>query len=364
MGMDIAGIGLALPPHHISQTEAANISSRCCCNGEDQRRRLIDLYRRSGVKRRHSVLLTHSDGPVEQRQSFLRRSVNGSDYGPSTQERMRHYEIHAAPLAIEAVRAALADAQTEAGSVTHLVTVSCTGFSAPGFDLALVRELRLNPNVARTHVGFMGCHGALNGLRVARAFVDADHSARVLLCAVELCSLHHASGWNLERVIANSLFADGAAAVVGQAARSYGSTFWRLVASGSTVIPESDDAMSWRVSNHGFEMTLSRRVPELIRRHIAGWLHGWLEQHGYSIRRIRSWAIHPGGPRILDACRDALELKEDQLDDSRAVLEDCGNMSSPTVLFILDRLRRQHGGLPSVALGFGPGMAVEAALFA
>ena len=359
MGLTIAGIGTALPMHAIDQADAAEIARRFCCDGDPQRRTITELYGRSGVKRRHSVLLQSSNGPIEGRQSFFRPRATEHDGGPTTEERIQSYEQHAPQLALKAAHDALQDAALSPEAVTHLITVSCTGFSAPGFDLSLIRQLRLSPGVSRTHLGFMGCHGALNGLRIARAFAEAEPAACVLLCAVELCSLHHACGGSLDKIIANSLFADGAAAVVCRAAPTQG---WNLVASGSAIIPDSEDAMSWRITNHGFAMTLSRRVPELIHRHLGRWMNWWLRQNQLSVDRIGCWAIHPGGPRILDAVSKALELDQTQLAESRAVLEELGNMSSPTTLFIMDRLRRRRAPLPCVALGFGPGMAVEAAL--
>ena len=147
---------------------------------------------------------------------------------------MRKYEEEAGALAVAAARKALGDARVAPDRVTHLVTVSCSGFYAPGFDIALIKQLGLSADVARTHVGFMGCHGSLNGLRVAQAFVAADPAACVLLCAVEMCSLHHQYGWNSEQIVANALFADGAGAVVGVAGDAPSDVLYQVVASGST----------------------------------------------------------------------------------------------------------------------------------
>src|SRR5262249_34184924 len=139
------------------------------------------------------------------------------DRGPTTAERLRVYAEEAGPLALRAARSALTKAGVDAGQVSHLVTVSCTGFFAPGVDADLIAGLKLSPSVQRTNVGYMGCHGALNGLRVARAYAEADPDAVVLTCAVELCSLHYHYGWDAGRIVANAIFADGAAAVVGRA---------------------------------------------------------------------------------------------------------------------------------------------------
>jgi predicted naringenin-chalcone synthase len=259
-------------------------------------------------------------------------------------------------------------AAIEAQRITHLITVSCTGFQAPGVDLALIHQLGLDAGVQRTHVGFMGCHGALNGLRVAQAFVEADAEAVVLLCAVELCSLHLYYGWDPEKVVANALFADGAAALVATARPANPGPAPRpdpglcLHASGSTVIPHTAELMHWQIGNHGFEMGLSPRVPEAVAGQLRPWLERWLQPRGIQLADIASWAMHPGGPRILHTCAAALLLEPKQIAASQAVLQEHGNMSSTTILFILDRLRHQAAPGPCLALAFGPGLCAEVAL--
>lgn len=356
--MIIAGIGTATPPHRISSVDAAEIAQGLARQPAETRRLFHALYRRSGVATRHSAVLEASDGELNARQSFF-----GPDE-PTTRARMGRYEAEAGPLAVSAARSALDDAAIEPGRVTHLVTVSCTGACAPGFDADLIRGLGLPRDVARTHVGFMGCHGLLNGLRAAHAFVASDPAAVPLVCAVELCSLHHQYEGDAEQIVANALFADGAGAVVGAAAGRSSAPVdaYHLVANGSTIIDDSDDAMSWRVGDRGFVMTLSPRVPELIARRLRPWLEGWLAGHDLGLDSVGSWAVHPGGPRIVSAVGEALDLVPAMLLPSRRVLEEFGNMSSPTILFILDRLRRAGAPRPCVSLAFGPGLAVEAAL--
>jgi predicted naringenin-chalcone synthase len=209
----------------------------------------------------------------------------------------------------------------------------------------------------------MGCHGAINGLRVARAYAEADHAARVLLCAVELCALHYHYCWDPKKMVANALFADGAAALVGAAGTAAPDGVWQAAATGSCLFPNSDEAMTWNIRDHGFEMRLSTRVPDLIGRHLRSWLEAWLGQHGLGPVDVASWAIHPGGPRVLTGVAKCLGLSDSALETSREVLAECGNMSSPTILFILSRLRTRQAPRPCVALGFGPGLVVEAALF-
>jgi predicted naringenin-chalcone synthase len=363
MPLAILGLGTAVPRTAVSRAEGQRIAERI--NGRTPREAawLPHVYAGAGIDRRFfclgsEVVRDALDGTDHSRSPFLPGGPDDHD-GPTTGERMRAYREEAPALASRAAALALERSQVTSAAITHLVTVSCTGFHAPGFDVALIRDLGLAPTTPRTHVGYMGCHGALNGLRVARAFADADPAARVLLCAVELCSLHYHYGFEPQKLIANALFADGAAALVG----AVGGGDWRLVASGSCLIPKSEDAMSWTVGDHGFAMTLSKRVPALIATHLRPWLSEWLANQNVHLDDIASWAIHPGGPRILEAVAESLGLSEAALRPSREVFAAHGNMSSPTVLFILDHLRAHRARRPCVALGFGPGLCAEAALF-
>ncbi len=354
MSFSIWGLGTALPELHATQERAAGLINRASGYDAEQSLWVESLYRKTGVRHRHLAMLEHIDEILD---------APGHHPGFPTRWRMERYEELAAPLADLAAGRALAAAGVEASEITHLVTVSCTGFAAPGFDLALFDSLGLGPGTQRTHVGFMGCHGALNGLRVARAFAASDRSARVLVCAVELPSLHFRYEPDPRLTVVNALFADGAAAVVGRAEPLDEADAWRLVAGGSALVPGTADSMTWRIGDKGFEMTLSQKVPATIGEHLRPWLVAWLAGHGLAIADVASWAIHPGGPRVLDATEHALGLKAEATLESRAVLADLGNMSSPTILFILDRLRRRGAPRPCVALGFGPGLVIEAALF-
>jgi predicted naringenin-chalcone synthase len=246
--------------------------------------------------------------------------------------------------------------------VTHLITVSCSGFRAPGFDLGLVEELGLPRSVIRTHVGFMGCHGAFNALRLADAFLAADPAATVLICCLEICSIHQQYTPEADQIVANALFSDGAAAVVCRLTGDKADA-WRLEGQASYIVPNTVGFMGWRIGDHGFQMSLSPQVPEVVERELRPHLARWLAERGLEVNEIGAWAIHPGGPRILLACSQSLGLPREALDASREVLATYGNMSSPTILFILDRLRRERPAGPCVALAFGPGLTIEAAIF-
>jgi predicted naringenin-chalcone synthase len=366
MSLALAGFGTAVPATRITQAEGLGIARTLCCRTDEQATWLPGIYTHSGIETRHLAFGTDLirdilEGTRLSGSPFLPTGAP-DDRGPTAGERMRHYAEHAGPLAVRAARAALERSGLGPRDITHLVSVSCTGFRAPGVDVELIKGLGLAPTVPRTHLGFMGCHGALNGLRVARAFVEADPAARVLLCAVELCGLHYHYDWDPQRMIANALFADGAAAVVGVPDATAPAGAWRVAANGACLFPDCEDAMTWTVGDYNFEMTLSKRVPGLIGEGLRPWLEAWLAESGVALQDVASWAVHPGGPRILGAVEEALGLGREQAAASRAVFAEYGNMSSPTVLFILERLWSQGAPGPCVALGFGPGLAAEAAL--
>jgi alpha-pyrone synthase len=365
MPLSLTGLGTAVPTATLNQAEARTVAESLCCETAEQATFIPAIYGGTGITNRHiclgrAVVRDILEGTRTSGSPFLPTGEPG-DRGPTTRERMDVYDREAAPLARKAAAEALVAARVAPGQLTHLVTVSCTGFAAPGFDVALINDLGISPDVARTHVGFMGCHGALNGLRVAHAFA-ADPAARVLVCSVELCSLHYHYGWDPPKVVANALFADGAAAAVCEPAR-IDARGWKLVASGSHLIPEAAAAMTWTVGDHGFGMTLSKKIPDVIARNLRGWLEAWLGQLGHRLSDVKSWAVHPGGPKILDAVAEALHLPDGALWASREILAEYGNMSSATGLFILKRLQDRGATGPCVALGFGPGLNVEAALF-
>ena len=368
MPFTVLGLGTANPPAVVTTAEGLVIARELCDPIVGRSDFLPDVYGKSGVNTRHQVIgrpvvddLVH--GTRVSGSPFL---PSNDPLGPTTAVRMKMYAEHAPPLAVEAAAKALADGGVSAERVTHLVTVSCTGFVAPGLDLALTRGLGLPNTVQRVQVGYMGCHGAINGLRTAAALAS-DPTAVVLTAAVELCSLHYYYGLDADKVVANALFADGAAAVVGVVGDSTsrdreGAGFPNVLATGSCLIPDSSGAMGWVIGDHGFEMKLTKHIPTLIEKNLRPWLAGWLGELGLSVETVGSWAVHPGGPRILSAVEQGLGLPADALNESRGVLADYGNMSSPTVLFIVDRLRKRNAPRPWLLLGFGPGLTAEAAV--
>lgn len=364
MSLVILGIGTATPPRQIAQHDAAELAASFAAMEPGHDRTLAAIYRQTRIRSRGSVLLD-DPGTAGYAQTFYPPVAEAGSGGPPTAVRMNRYAVEAGPLAIAAARRAVADAEIDTRQITHLVTCSCTGFANPGVDLELVGALGLVPNVARTHVGFMGCHGGFNALRVADAYVAADPASVPLVVCVELCSLHFQYGSRGDTVVANSIFADGAAAIVGGHPTRHrpARPAWRVERQWSNILPDSRAEMGWTIGNHGFEMTLSASVPATIARLLPATVAAGLGVSGLSADRIGSWAVHPGGPRVLTAVEESLSLPPDTLTVSRGVLADHGNMSSATILFILERLIRAEAALPCVAMAFGPGLTAELALF-
>ncbi|MDF9276360.1 type III polyketide synthase [Arthrobacter sp. EH-1B-1] len=292
---------------------------------------------------------------------------------PGTKARNEVYAEAGTKLFVEAAQKALDAAEgVEAEDITHVVTVSCTGFFNPGPDYKIVRALGLNPSAQRYHLGFMGCYAAFPALRAAKSFCDADPNAVVLVVSGELCSLHVRSSNNPDTIVGTSLFADGAAAAVITARTDLAPPSGPALSLDffeTTLTPVGEESMAWNIGDEGFEMVLGTYVPHIIDEHIVGALAPLLERDesliGVEYRDIEHWAIHPGGRSILDKVQAKLKLSDDQLVPARETLRDYGNMSSATVMFVLKHILDQPGSDSDeriCSMAFGPGLTVETAL--
>ena len=274
---------------------------------------------------------------------------------PSTGERMRRYEIEAPALAARAVEALEIE---DPGSLTHLIVISCTGLSAPGVDFELIRRFGLDPSIERTVVGFMGCYAAINGLKLARHIVRSEPKARVLLVSLELCTLHLQEAGDLEQVLTFMIFGDGcAAALVTADPQGFALDGFHAV-----MVPQTAEHITWNIGDLGFDMVLSGAVPAGIAEGLRGGAARMLLDR--AVGDVDLWAVHPGGRSVLDAVETALELPGDALAPSREVLRCYGNMSSATILFVLEAmLRDDPAGKNGCAMAFGPGLVAETMLF-
>jgi predicted naringenin-chalcone synthase len=334
-------------------------------------RRLISAaFDASGIEKRYSVVEELSFSAQDGEPMFYDAGT-GQILSPGTGARNEVYIEQATPLYLDAGRKALAAcAGLTADDVTHVITVSCTGFYAPGPDYHVVRGLGLRTSTQRYHLGFMGCYASFPALRAAKAFCDADPDAVVLVISAELCTLHVRSSSDPDTIVANSVFADGAAAAIVTARPAPTDVATLQLDSFETVLtPVGEADMAWKIGEAGFEMVLSSYVPRIIEEHIRGALAPLLAHEpgltGAPYRDIEHWAIHPGGRSILDRVEANLDLRPEQLVPSRSILRDYGNMSSATVLFVLKQILEADTTAEServCAMAFGPGLTVETAL--
>ena len=274
---------------------------------------------------------------------------------------MKLYKQHALPLSIKAAQNCLAEL-TEPLAITHLITVSCTGMSAPGLDLELVEALNLSPHIFRTSVNFMGCYAGIHALKLGKMICDTDAKATVLIVATELCTLHFQQEYTLDNAASSLLFADGSAALLMSNDESK-----KPVASidnfYSTIATKGKEDMAWEISSKGFLMTLSGYVPQLIEHDISALVKAALRKSNLDIGDIGYWCIHPGGKRIIDAIQKQLHLDDDAVRYSRDVLHQYGNMSSATIFFVLKEIctkrKEKNKSAPLLGVAFGPGLTME-----
>jgi predicted naringenin-chalcone synthase len=370
----ILSLGTAVPKYQASQQALGRWMANSFKDHPALGRWLRRVYANSGIETRHACLPDFLDQP------HLSRLAPGRDGADTltTAERMTIYERESVKLGEAAGQQALLDYATSSGSqlssvvnsITHLIVVSCTGFFAPGLDMALAHRLNLPATVQRTLIGFMGCAAGFNGLQTASHIVKGQPSARVLIISVELCSLHIQPGTERENLLSACLFADGAAAcVVGQPSERDGNFF--VVNNFHTRLkPDTADQMVWQIGNHGFALRLSPKIPV----HLAEAAPSAFKYLWKIDAQPRFWAIHPGGKAIVDGLATFFQLQSKQVQASRSVLRRFGNMSSATIFFVLDELRltlsrQTHNGhqasndhrLEGVAIGFGPGLVIEMA---
>lgn len=350
-------VATGVPRHAYPQSAIADIMKRFSAAGDRKQERIISyLYSQSGIETRHSAIADFLPGAPA---GIYYNGTSETILNPTTGARNALYTTEAKRLGAEVACRAV----SSGGKVTHVVTVSCTGFFQPGLDYHLVRTLGLAASVPRFHLGFMGCYGAFPALRLAKTICDADPSANVLVVAVELCTLHLRFDGDTDALLGGSVFADGAGAAL-VSARKPDNGGLILERFDTTLTPTGESDMAWTIGDHGFSMRLSSYVPEILHTNIAEAVAPTLAACGLEVGDVPHWAVHPGGRAIVDKVRNALSLPESSLESSRRVLKDYGNMSAATILFVLDDLTRGSAmatGDPVLAMAFGPGLTVETA---
>lgn len=371
MSAIIQTIATAVPEFSYTQDFARDRMKQWVANPRSKRM-VHAIYNRSGIDTRHSVVGDFHVHEGTETNTLFGFDETGAVLSPTTKQRNDVYADASRRLAVEAARKLLA-ASPDFGpeDVTHLVFASCTGFCNPGPDLHVIRELGLSESVQRYTLGFMGCYAAFPALRMAQQFCEADARSVVMVICLELCSLHLQIDDRVDSLLANSLFADGAAAALVTAdglasdeeiAREHPA--FRLESFASALIPSGEADMAWDIGDHGFNIVLSSYVPDVIAGNVRSLIEQTLKNADFDLTDVTEWAIHPGGRLIIDRVADSLHLPSGATRHSRDVLRRYGNMSSATILFVLKAMLENEpaGDGKTLAIAFGPGLTVETAI--
>ena len=354
-----SAIGTAVPDYKIEQSQIADFMGRMLELNHQDLKELKVLYRASGIRSRFSVLQDFS--PEHQANFFQKHKF------PKISERMKVYQREAPKLVIKAINNCfLNNPLITPKDITHLVTVSCTGMYAPGLDIEIIEKLGLNNQVNRTAINFMGCYGAFNGLKTADNICRANPEANVLVVCIELCTIHLQDSTSSDDLLSGALFSDGSAAVIINSRPNKNQTSIKLNSFFCDLFPDGKKDMSWQIGNFGFEMKLSSYVPSLLGKGINSLLNSLLNSTSIKREEIDLFAIHPGGKRILEVIEMNLNIERSQNKFAFEILKTYGNMSSVTILFVLDLILKQEVNTNKekniIALAFGPGLTMESSL--
>jgi len=351
----IVSIGTSVPAYKHQQNDILDFMQRVYAPGEADKRKLRFLYRQSGIDTRYSVIPDFSL-PASQWQ-FFNPSENLEPFA-SLEHRMQWYRSEAASLSLKAIEQCLEKSSEK--KITHLITVSCTGMSAPGLDIELLGLLQLSPETFHTSVNFMGCYAAIHALKMADAFCKNDAKANVLIVCTELCTLHFQKEYTVDNITSSLLFSDGSAAIlVSGDNEQEGLTISHFY---SLIEAKGKKDMAWQLSSSGFRMTLTSYVADLIESSFDEITTKALVAGGLDKKEITHWCIHPGGKKILEAVHNSLGFTNGQLQYSYDILKQYGNMSSATILFVLkDMMSALDKTRDNRILGaaFGPGLTIE-----
>ncbi len=358
MSAFITDIGTANPAYKIAQDKIAAFMTGAHQLRDGEIDKLTALYRATGIQYRYSVI---EDYGVRNGASFFPKNEALEPF-PTTSSRMKLYQEKAIELSLDAIARLK---QFDPAEVTHLITVSCTGMYAPGLDIDLVKQLGLSSSVERTAINYMGCYAAFNAIKTANALCTADHNAVVLIVCTELCSIHFQKAKHEDNFLANALFGDGSAAVTIKA-KPTGEVGLKISSSHCDILPDGERDMAWEINDFGFQMKLSTYVPEVIKNGIGSLTAKLLQDFNLEVADVKYLAIHPGGKKILQEIEQVLNFDKERNKYAYHVLRQYGNMSSPTVLFVINeiwqQLQREDNGEKILSFAFGPGLTLEGML--
>jgi len=350
----ITAIGTAVPQHRATQEEAVNLITNAMQLNRRQQKTLNWVCKNTAIVYRHSVIENFS---------LEESSSDTLSLQASTAIRMQLYELYAKSLALEAIKNAVEENKLK--SITHIITVSCTGMYAPGLGIDIVKALDLKRTIKRSAINFMGCYATFPALRLANSICSSETNAKVLVVGVELCTLHLQKEYNHDNLLASAIFSDGAGALLVEAEPEKAINL-KLNHFYSNIIPDEDNNMAWYIRDLGFDMRLSAYIPQLLNDGIRPLLTGLFETLKITACEVDHYAIHPGGKRILDSIEACLNITSPQNQEAHDVLRDCGNMSSVTIIFVLQKILenlKSHRSVHKIlSMAFGPGLTLEAAL--
>lgn len=357
----ITSIATGVPAYKHPQKDLFTFADKAYSRNETDSRKLAFLYRQSGIEHRYSVI---PDFTGVQNERILFAESSPAAGAPIIDRRMEIFNKEAAALSESVITDCIAG-KINKSEITHLITVSCTGLSAPGLDLQLMERMALPPNIIRSSVNFMGCYAAIHALKIADAFCNASKKANIIVVCTEFCTLHFQHENTVDNLTSSLLFGDGCAAMLIQ--NNDAGKGLKLKSFFSEVSLKGSNDMAWGLSSTGFLMTLSSFVPELIKEQFNDLFEKALVYAGLDKTDINQWCIHPGGKKILEAISDSLHLKKEDLQYSYDILRDYGNMSSPTIIFVLQKIledlqqRSTNNNEPAMIFGaaFGPGLTME-----
>ncbi|HBD93466.1 MAG: hypothetical protein A2015_09685 [Spirochaetes bacterium GWF1_31_7] len=354
-------IATVVPDFYYTQDFALKYQTKLLCDTSKKKLFLDKIYKDTAIHKRHSVI---SDFDKHYSEHEFYPQSEDLEPEPSTMKRNDLFITESNSLSLKAVKKLLDTcAFGVKDKISHVITVSCTGFAAPGFDFHLVKELQLKKSVDRFNIGFMGCYAAFPAMKLASSICKADPEARVLVVNVELCSLHYQKKFDTDTIVANALFADGVAAylISSNESDSEGSKIiFNTFHSHYTDNSESD--MAWKIGEHGFDMKLSSYVPKIIDQHIGGVMDDLFNKANITQKDISIWAVHPGGKAILEKFSATMDLKKTDLQHSYDILWNYGNMSSSTIMFVLNEVLNSSKSGKIFSAGFGPGLTIETAI--
>lgn len=356
----IIALGTAVPSYKAKQSEVLHFMTEAYNNDTDARK-LNVLFKSSGIDYRYSVL------PDFDPENNKREFFNSSGL-PNVEERLNIFKQNALSLAERSVQNAVEKLGTGVSifGFTHLITVTCTGLYSPGLDVELIEKLNLPHDIFHTSINFLGCNAAFHALKLADLITGNDSNAKVLIVCVELCTLHFQPKNNHDNLLSNTIFGDGAAATIVTSNSYADKNFYkgfRIKDFYSVVVDKGKPLMGWNITPVNFEMVLDARVPDVLGKEIESIMKNALKKVNLHFEDIDLWAIHPGGKKILDALKKQLHLTDSDLEYSYKILREYGNMSSPTILFVLKEMEQDHGNFNKsvFSIGFGPGLTIETA---